>query len=180
MYCQAYPLDNRGAYGKAGTLKARNLYLYAETMKAAKYTKDFLEFWKAYPKRWNRDSGVYYKVGKWEAFQAWKRISQKDRDNILVKVKYMKNGEFVLDAHRWLKKRRFDDIEIPKPRPRLVIEKRIEPKQSPASIEAREKLRKAFAAMLAKRKAPVEVISDQEFGEKRNKTLKNLNALKNR
>ena len=87
------------------------------------YAAEFEMFWKAYPKRWNRSSGKYYKVGKWEAFQVWKRLSQKDRNDILIKVKYMKNGEFVLDAHRWLKKRRFDDIEIPKPKQRLVIAK---------------------------------------------------------
>jgi len=139
-----------------------------------KYTNDFLEFWKAYPKRWNRDSGVYYKVGKWEAFQAWQRINQKDRDVILVKVKYMKNGQYVLDAHRWLKKRRYEDIEIPKPRPRGVIEERTEPRQT-ASKEEKEKAHKAFAAMLAKRKSPVKAMSDQEFNKRRNQAKNALN-----
>jgi len=87
------------------------------------YTPEFETFWKAYPERWNRSSGKHYKVGKWEAFQVWKRLSQKDKDKILLVVKYMKTGEFVLDAHKWLKKRRFDDIELQKPKPRLRIAK---------------------------------------------------------
>ena len=85
------------------------------------YTQEFETFWRNYPKRWNRSSHRYYKVGKWEAFQAWKRLSQKDRNDILIKVKYMKDGEFVLDAYRWLKKRRFDDMEIRKPRRKEVV-----------------------------------------------------------
>ena len=52
------------------------------------YSLEFETFWKDYPKRWYRRSGRYYKVGKWEAFQAWKRLSQKDRNDILIKVKY--------------------------------------------------------------------------------------------
>ena len=97
------------------------------------YTEEFEVFWKAYPKRWNRSSGKYYKVGKWEAFQVWKRLSQKDRNDILIKVNYMKTGEFVLDAHRWLKKRRFDDIEIPKPKKKIVVQKIIKI-ETPESI----------------------------------------------
>lgn len=83
------------------------------------YTDEFERFWKDYPARWNKDSDRHYKVGKWEAFQVWKKLSQKDKEDVLAKVKYVQTGQFVLDAHRWLKKRRFDDIEIPKPKPIL-------------------------------------------------------------
>lgn len=79
-----------------------------------RYTDDFLEFWIKYPSRYNAESDRYYKVGKWEAMQEWKRLSQQDRDDVLVKVRYVRRGKYVLDAHRWLKKRRFDDIELPK------------------------------------------------------------------
>ena len=134
------------------------------------YTEEFERFWRAYPKRWNRESGRYYKVGKWEAFQAWKRLSNKDKADIFLKVKYMKTGQYVLDAHRWLKKRRFDDIEIPKSKPKLVIAKHIEKKPTPKAIEAREK----FAVLLAKRKAPTPTMPTKEFDSRRNKALKDL------
>ncbi len=77
-----------------------------------KYTEDFLEFWKKYPARWNRDSDRHYKVGKWEAMCEWKKLSQHEKEDCLGKVKYVQGGQYVLDAHRWLKKKRFDDIDI--------------------------------------------------------------------
>jgi len=88
------------------------------------YTEEFERFWKAYPARWNKESDRHYKVGKWEAFQVWKKLSQKDKEDILAKVKYIQKGQYVLDAHRWLKKRRFDDIEIPIPKPQWIVAKK--------------------------------------------------------
>jgi len=114
------------------------------------YTQEFETFWRLYPKRWNRSSGRYYKVGKWEAFQVWKRLSQKDRNDILIKVKTMQTGEFVLDAHRWLKKRRFDDIEIPKPKPKpIAVPQAIE---SPEAIAERHKKGQQWKAKYDKHK----------------------------
>ena len=103
------------------------------------YTAEFETFWKAFPKRWNRSSGRHYKVGKYEASQVWKRLSQKDRNKILIVVKYMQTGEFVLDAHRWLKKRRFDDIEIREPLKRKpVVSREIKKIETPEEIKAKE------------------------------------------
>ncbi len=119
------------------------------------YTAEFETFWKLYPKRWNRSSGKHYKVGKWEASQVWKRLSQKDRTDILIKVKHMQDGEFVLDAHRWLKKRRFDDMEIPKPKPKpkpvVKISKPVTPEEIRAEVERIEKGR-IWKAQYDKRK----------------------------
>lgn len=88
-----------------------------------RYTEDFLEFWVKYPSRWNAESGRSYKVGKWEAMQEWKRLSQEDKADILIKVRYVRRGKYVLDAHRWLKKRRFDDIELPVDRTPILPKK---------------------------------------------------------
>lgn len=118
----------------------------------ADYTEEFQVFWAKYPKRWNRSSGKYYKVGKWEASQIWKRLSQKDKTDILLKVNSMQDGEFILDAHRWLKKRRFDDIEIPKPKPKsklVVVPKIIE---SPEVIAAQQEKGRKWKAEYEKRK----------------------------
>lgn len=79
-----------------------------------RYTDDFLEFWQKYPKRWHKDSDRYYKVGKWEAMLEWRKLDDEDRKIALIAVKSLRTGEFVKDAHRWLSKRRFDDIELPK------------------------------------------------------------------
>ena len=138
------------------------------------YTAEFETFWKDYPKRWNRSSGRYYKVGKWEASQAWKRLSQKNRNVILIKVKYMKTGEFVLDAHRWLKKRRFDDIEIPKPKPKLQsIPKPIE---SPEAIAERAERGRVWKVEYDKRiKKLFEPMPEKDFNDKRNTALNALN-----
>ena len=140
-------------------------------MAKTEYTEEFETFWKAYPKRWNRMSGQYYKVGKWEAFQVWKRLSNKDKADILLKVKYMRDGEFVLDAHRWLKKRRFDDIEIPKTKPKLVPvpAKVLTPEEA---RKRRERLDKIKHSLL--KKIPHTLISESEFNDRRNKALKDL------
>lgn len=79
-----------------------------------RYTDDFLEFWVKYPSRWNRDSDRLYKVGKWDAMQEWAKLSIEERELALVAVRRLRRGQYILDAHRWLKKRRFDDYEPPK------------------------------------------------------------------
>lgn len=141
------------------------------------YTEEFEIFWKAYPKRWNRSSGRHYKVGKWEAFHAWKRLSQKDRNDILIKVKYMKSGEFVLDAHRWLKKRRFDDMELPKPKRKPVISKEIKVIESPEAIAEREEKGRIWKAKYEKRKKKLfemPTMPEKDFNNKRNQQQKAL------
>ena len=79
-----------------------------------RYTKDFIEFWEKYPKRWNAESDRYYKVGKWQAMREWKKLSEQDKKVCLAAVRFMKVDRYVPDAFRWLKNRRFDDIELPK------------------------------------------------------------------
>lgn len=78
----------------------------------SRYSEEFERFWKLYPARWNRDSHKRYKVGKWDAMQEWKRLSAEEKQIAFIAVKSLRSGEFVQDAHRWLKHKRFDDIEL--------------------------------------------------------------------
>ncbi len=144
------------------------------------YTEEFEKFWRDYPKRWNRSSGKHYKVGKWEAFQVWKRLSQKDKNKILIVVKYMQTGEFVLDAHRWLKKRRFDDMEIRKPKPKPIVSrdiKKIESaEESQAKAERAEKgqIWKAKYDKRKRRLFEMPIVPEKDFNDKRNVCLNAL------
>jgi len=95
------------------------------------YTKDFLEFWAAYPKR----NGV--KAGKGSAFKAWKKTANirpplKDLLEALEKHKNSKawkqeNGQYVPNASTWLNQWRWDDeisVEEAADVPNYVLESR--------------------------------------------------------
>ena len=78
-----------------------------------KYTIEFEMFWKAYPKRWNRDLGVYVKRKKWPAFEKWQKLSQAIRNDCLAKARYIKATEGTpRDCVTWLNQRGWDDIEL--------------------------------------------------------------------
>lgn len=81
-----------------------------------KYTEEFERFWKAYPKRWNRELGIWVKRKKRPAFQKWQLLSQEIRDECFAKVKLIKasEGGSVRDAVTWLNQDGWDDIELPK------------------------------------------------------------------
>lgn len=81
-----------------------------------RYTPEFEEFWLTYPARWNEDSDRYYKVGKWDAMLEWQKLDEDDKKLALYAAKKLRTGKYIKDAHRWLKHRRFDDIEPPKPK----------------------------------------------------------------
>ncbi len=82
-----------------------------------KYTAEFEAFWEQYPKRWVTSSGRWVKIGKFEAFQVWNRLSKADHQDIMAVIKRVRAGKFTLDAHRWLKKRRWEDFEDTPVRP---------------------------------------------------------------
>lgn len=86
---------------------------YHKESKDSVFTEDFMAFWKVWPGRWNRDTGQTQKIGKQEACTVWKKLSQTDKDFIMTivpnKVK-VKGTEFLPDAHRWLKKKLYNDF----------------------------------------------------------------------
>jgi len=86
------------------------------------YTDEFEIFWKIYPKRWNRDLGVYVKRKKWPAFEKWQKLSQVIRNDCLTKVRLIKQTEGTpRDCVTWLNQRGWDDIELPdKPQPKAL------------------------------------------------------------
>ena len=82
------------------------------------YTEEFEIFWKKYPKRWNRDLGVFVKRKKWPAFEKWQKLPQAIRDDCLAKSRLIKATEGTpRDCVTWLNQRGWDDIELEKPKP---------------------------------------------------------------
>lgn len=82
------------------------------------YTEEFEKFWKAYPKRWNRDIGSFVKRKKFPAFEKWQKLSQTVRDECLAKSRLIRKTEGTpRDCVTWLNQRGWDDIELPKPKP---------------------------------------------------------------
>lgn len=79
-----------------------------------RYTEEFERFWRNWPGRWRPENNKTIKVGKWDAFEEWKRLKDKDKANILKMVvsgKVKRAGTMILpDAHRWLKKKRWHDF----------------------------------------------------------------------
>lgn len=76
------------------------------------YTPEFKKFWKAYPKRNGK------KAGKADAFAEYKNALKKTDADTLLNAVIMQarnedwqkdNGSFIPDAHRWLKKSRWED-----------------------------------------------------------------------
>ena len=77
------------------------------------YTTEFETFWKAYPKRWNRDLGCYVKRKKWPAFQKWQKLSKAIRNDCLAKVHLIRRAEGTpRDCVTWINQRGWEDIEI--------------------------------------------------------------------
>lgn len=79
-----------------------------------KYSEEFNKFWKLWPGRWQPESNRYVKVGKYEAWLEWRRLSKEDQKSvsIIVKSGRIKDAgtRYLPDACRWLKRRRFDDF----------------------------------------------------------------------
>ena len=85
------------------------------------YTEEFEIFWKLFPKRWNRDLGIFVKRKKWPAFEKWQKLSQAIRNECLGKARLIKASEGTpRDCVTWLNQRGWDDIELPVPPPKAL------------------------------------------------------------
>lgn len=71
------------------------------------YTPEFETFWKKFKGRWDGDRG-YVKVGKWEAFSEWQKLTEAEQDRATATAGDV-TGKYVPDACRWLKRKLFDD-----------------------------------------------------------------------
>jgi hypothetical protein len=97
--------------------------LSREAMKKPKpkYTEEFLRFWKLYPPRYHEagrpkaGGGMehYWKTGKRDAFNVWRDLSDEDKKWAMHSVKFLRKGQYVKDAFRWLRDSRFEDIDMP-------------------------------------------------------------------
>ena len=83
------------------------------------YTDEFEQFWKKYPRRWNKDfqGGSYVKRKKRPAFEKWEKLSPETRRECLAKAKYIYQyeGGCVRDCVTWLNQFGWEDIEIEVP-----------------------------------------------------------------
>ena len=85
------------------------------------YTQEFETFWKLFPKRWHTGLGVYIKRKKWPAFESWQKLSQAIRNDCLAKARLIKATEGTpRDCVSWLNQKGWDDIELPKPKPKAL------------------------------------------------------------
>ncbi len=88
-----------------------------DKIRLEEYGAQFIQFWIDYPKRWIKSSNRYVKIGKHDAWLEWQRLTAQERELSAAAVKREKQGEFVPDAHRWLKHKRFNDFSEPTPPP---------------------------------------------------------------
>ncbi len=75
----------------------------------SRYDDDFQAFWKKFRGRWDTDKGAYTKVGKYLAWQEWKRLTGYEKKQA-VAVAHRTGGKFTPDACRWLKRKLFEDF----------------------------------------------------------------------
>lgn len=79
-----------------------------------RYTDEFMAFWLKYPGRWNESSGAYIKQGKYEAAKEWDNLNKTEKVQAMFAVTKICKGKYILDACRWLKRKMFDDFDMPK------------------------------------------------------------------
>ncbi len=79
-----------------------------------RYDEQFEVFWSVFKGRWNPDRGIYVKVYKYEAWQEWQKLTEKDKTRATASANKV-GGKFTPDAFRWLKKKMFDDYKLPGP-----------------------------------------------------------------
>lgn len=83
-------------------------------MKRIEYTDEFQLFWRLWPGRWRPESDTVIKVGKYEAFKVWQKLSTEEWDEIIALLKSGKvkqaGTQYLPDAHRWLNNRRWEDF----------------------------------------------------------------------
>ena len=78
----------------------------------ADYTSDFETFWKAYPRRWNKDLGCSVKRKKYPAFLKWQKLSKAIKAKCLSRVHLIKQFEGTpRDCVTWINQRGWDDME---------------------------------------------------------------------
>ena len=93
------------------------------------YTPEFMAFWHKYPGRYH-DSGRpkagggyehYWKIGKRKAMEQWVNLTDYQKKWAMFSVKFMKEGQYVPDAFRWLKDGKYEDIDMPEERPTMPV-----------------------------------------------------------
>lgn len=74
------------------------------------YSEEFELFWKKFKGRWKPETDEYVKVGKYDAFQEWQKLTVDEQRRAWTAADRVK-GEYVPDACRWLKRKLFDDFK---------------------------------------------------------------------
>lgn len=91
-------------------------YSSSSTSSSNIYTPIFEQFWKEYPPRWSDSKSVWKKCDKSGAFNEWKKLSLAEQTLALAKVASVEKSKYTPDARKWLKHKRWEDVEGEKPR----------------------------------------------------------------
>lgn len=78
-------------------------------IKGGEYTPEFVKFWKRFKGRWSQEKDIYIKVGKFEAFAEWKKLTIEEQRRAWRAADRV-SGKYTPDACRWLKRKMFDDF----------------------------------------------------------------------
>ena len=83
----------------------------ASGTKPKRYSDEFEAFWRKFTGRWSVDKDRYVKVGKFVAWQEWKKLTIAEQQKATA-VADKVNGKYTPDACRWLNRKMFDDFTI--------------------------------------------------------------------
>ena len=76
-----------------------------------RYDDTYETFWRKFKGRWNAEKGLYVKVGKYEGWLEWKRLTVEEKEQALA-VASKTGGKYTPDVNRWLKRKLFDDFTV--------------------------------------------------------------------
>lgn len=133
--------------------QVENVLLQLQTKKTRKqkadeFSEEFTMFWKRFPYRWIQSSRSKAKVGKYEAWEEWQKLSDNIRQYIFKILPQMRSGEAVPDAWRWLAKKRWTDYELPRkplsPEAAAIADGALKsvPQEKSMAVKANEQVRK--------------------------------------
>ena len=113
--CCHKDLENSGNQRKplesTGSPKLSKEKLSKEKLSKKNYSDSFEIFWKNFKGRWSVDKGTYVKVGKFEAFEEWQKLTPDEQKHATAAADRA-GGKYTPDACRWLKRKLFDDFKI--------------------------------------------------------------------
>lgn len=100
---------SQGEVSEHSQITPNKVKLSKVKLSKVKYTSEFEFFWTKFKGRWSPDKDRYVKVGKFEAFQEWCKLTVEEQKKATA-VADSVSGKYTPDACRWLKRKLFDDF----------------------------------------------------------------------